>query len=30
MSENATIDNIESCKNRALEKWDRRANDEAD
>ena len=26
-NENATIDNIEGCKNRALEKWNRRAND---
>ena len=27
-NEDATIDNIENCKNRALEQWNRRANDE--
>lgn len=26
-NEDATIDNIENCKNRALEQWNRRAND---
>lgn len=28
-NEDATIDNIENCKNRALEQWNRRVNDEA-
>lgn len=26
-NEDATIDNIENCKNRSLEQWNRRAND---
>lgn len=26
-NEDKTIDNIENCKNRALEQWNRRAND---